>query len=337
MCIRDRYCLLYCIAAFYEWKKYECPENPEQYENFINMNFDLTGMNFPTNLKDVSRFVKNNPHLKIQINIFCQFNGDIYPVKTSIRNKKNHNEKVESINILAVWFDRQNDCLSTSWNAHGHYMLIKNLDLFLKHPTASTGTKNDHHKKWLCLSCLNHFSSEESLKNHTKICVNAKEQVEEIPNQGEKVRFKNLDKRFQYPIVGFYDLETLLVPLGSTNCQKCGKIFCKCPHSFTVDISMHKPMIYSVCFVDVEGLVLWEEMKYCPDGDAERQLLNALMEKEEYFKEKLDRNIPLNPATIQDSDTCHYCEKLFTDEDYIVNDHCHYTGAFLGKVILHNC
>ena len=77
----------------------------------------------------------------------------------------------------------------------GHYALIKNLDIFLASKTKS----NQQYKKFFCVNCLTQFKEEDSekFKKHKYLCVNKFQQEEKMPDEDQRVEFKNFDAKYQ--------------------------------------------------------------------------------------------------------------------------------------------
>ena len=110
--------MAYCIAAHFERKNYKDPTNYKNYLNFIKECMDLSKTNFPASVSDVLSFVLSNPHLNLSINIFTQFDNEIFPYAQDIKSRESKGP-LEEVNLLLV-----------PGKPYGHYFLITNLSKF---------------------------------------------------------------------------------------------------------------------------------------------------------------------------------------------------------------
>ena len=68
-------------------------------------------------------------------------------------------------------------------------------------------------KKHICLRCLNHFKSLESLENHLELCQNHDHQRHVYPNKSNKYAlFKKHQKMHRVPFVVYADFECFVEP-----------------------------------------------------------------------------------------------------------------------------
>jgi len=142
---RDNKCFLWSILA----ALHPADKNPQRVSKYKQWEheFDeaLSEIEFPVKLSNVSKFAKRT---NMSINIYCYNNGCIAPLEVTDKEKEKHV-----------------DLLYLKDNAHIHYCLIQNLSRLVK----SQVTKYKK-KTFLCRMCLNHFRSEEKLKNHKSYC-----------------------------------------------------------------------------------------------------------------------------------------------------------------------
>ena len=152
----DQHCLLYSVASYFKhhlWSQ-KRKSDPKNYQKWICDNLNVEGMEFPSGIQDVKKLVENNRHLDMNISVFLYHNNAIYPEECSIKN--NDLQGKNQINLLKV--SRKKDY---------HYVLIKDIDLFLskKYDYGSTC------KKKFCPKCLCQFEKEDSEKfeKHTRL------------------------------------------------------------------------------------------------------------------------------------------------------------------------
>ena len=360
----DQRCLLYSVAAALNGHDHEDEEDPDVYDEIVNT-YNISEMQFPTNITDVKKFVKNNKKsLDLSVNIFSFFHEEIIPLEIGIGKGKN------VVNLLAVWYNKDKETIEVSHQGYGHYMVIKDFDDFI---TPLRNKKNPQkRKRYHCLRCYRTFTNKDTRDDHNKkLCVmKGNIAVEVMPEEEQTVHFKNLDNQYLRPLIGFYDLESVIRPVADSritdDCVECG-MTCKCDigKSYTIKDSVHAPIIYSICIVDSANKLIWEETKLVEDAHV--ALMKKLIEKQEEFIAQMSAYTPLNPnELIQPSSACSHCGLGWTmectgltencgtctgyendDENLdecelcgceaemhklkdVVRDHDHYSGQFLG-------
>ena len=90
-----------------------------------------------------------------------------------------------------------------------HYVWIKDFDRLM-----NTQSK-DGHKLFSCYYCLQHFTSENVLKNHTEVClkINGTQEVK-MPCKNKNTFFMNYHKQLMAPFVIYADFECITVPIN---------------------------------------------------------------------------------------------------------------------------
>ena len=90
-----------------------------------------------------------------------------------------------------------------------HHVCIKDLNKLM-----DTQSK-DSHKLFFCYYCLQHFTSENILKNHTEIClkINGTQKVK-MPCKNKNIFFMNYYKQLMAPFVIYADFECITVPIN---------------------------------------------------------------------------------------------------------------------------
>ena len=141
----DKYCFIWSLSASLHPCKNNHPNRVSNYKQYFN-ELNITGFDFKNGFKcsDVHRF---NEVINLSVNIFeLIFYQD--------QNKWRH--KIIPIEVSKNISDRVID-LAIYKN---HYVLIKNLDVFL----------GDHNKKIICRQCLSSYTSENMLIKHKPKC-----------------------------------------------------------------------------------------------------------------------------------------------------------------------
>ena len=140
----------------------------------------------PTKLKDIHKFEKNN---NVNVNVFS-FDDETKKVYTLRLSKSDHKE---TINLFLY---------------NEHYGVVKNLSRLV-----SGQLNKQDHKKYICLRCLNHFKSSESLEKHLELCQNHDHQHHVYPNENNKYAFfKQHQKMHRVPFVVYADFECFVEP-----------------------------------------------------------------------------------------------------------------------------
>ena len=137
----DDKCLLYCIAISRKDKKSVHPERitPQLREEIAK--FNIKGMKFPVEMRDIDIFEKKN----ISIHVFG-WNGRIYTHRKP--KKKDH--------VYLLMLTDQ---------GKQHFCLVKNLSRLLRKKENQRKAK-----RFYCNNCLNWRSTKELLEKHKKFC-----------------------------------------------------------------------------------------------------------------------------------------------------------------------
>ena len=161
-------------------------ERPSKYKAHLGK-LNSTGIEFPVSLRDIDKFEKNNPEIKL--NVFGY-------------------EK--SVHILRInKTDPQNaiDLLFINNEQNQHYCWIKNFSRLVR----AQVTKHEH-RSYFCKRCLNKFTTLEKLSKHIEICKENSACKIEVPKPGETITFKNFKKSMRVPFVIYADFEDSATP-----------------------------------------------------------------------------------------------------------------------------
>ena len=180
-------------------------------------------------------------------------------------------------------------------------------------------------KKWFCMRCLQHFSSEIILEKHKDdyLLINGRQRVK---LDGAYVEFKNYSNMMRVPFKIYADFESILkkcdVEVGSDDNTWCVKEQDHVPCSFgykvvCIDDKFNKDVVVyrgKDCVSKFISSIL-NEYEYCRRvvRDNFNKSMIMTMEEEEIFQK-----------------ACSCCGGLFEVGDERVQDHCHISCKFRG-------
>ena len=187
-------CFLYCVAAGLEHHKFQSlaeKENPNNYENFINQEFNIEGIEFPIKMSQIQQFVKQNSHLNISINIYTILGGQVKSVLTNITHCQEEAPPT-FIDLLAVFpHSTENEsCILQK----GHFILINDPCRFFTKRQGNS-LKKRLRTRIVCPNCKIQFVSKESdkFKNHRHFCSNKHAQLQDLPGPDHRLEFGKLN------------------------------------------------------------------------------------------------------------------------------------------------
>jgi hypothetical protein len=208
------------------------------------------------------------------------------------------------------------DLLLLESNENRHYILIQKLNALVR---KCQGIQNKNGA--LCRKCLHIFSNKHILAKHFENCQIKDSCIIQMP-KGEKIfkRFTNYSSRQKLPIVVYFDLESLIVPIHY--CQPSSS------QSFTTKTEKHVVSGFSLAVIESNSASTRVEYGRGPNCLAIFfSHLRALAKKA--YTEK--RRYPIFTGTAIGSPViCWLCEQTFDEDADYVRDHCHFTGEFLG-------
>ena len=167
----DNECFRWCHLAFLF-----PPKNQPKYKEHIDkVKYDK--INSPVKLKDIPKIENMND---IRFNVFGV--DDKQSIYTLYNSKKICNK---TCNLLLIENGNEN-----------HYVWIKDLNKLMN------AQSKDGHKLFFCEYCLQHFTSENILKNHTEVClkINGTQKVK-MPCKNKNIFFMNYHKQLMAPFV----------------------------------------------------------------------------------------------------------------------------------------
>ena len=314
---KDEKCFLWStIAGLHGDPNDHDPNRVSHYKKFENR-FDIQGISFPTPLKDIPKFERQN---NVSISVYGYENGKenkdgfVYPLKVSKEVKERH------VDLLLIGEDNNN-----------HYCYVKDFGKLVGSQYSSTSNK-----KYFCRFCMHGFSRsytsqdlaqhrrtdeemKKKLKDHEENCFSFAAQRTEFPEE-TNVKFKNVKNQVQAPFLAYADFESILKNLSEPNksqehipCSYAYKIVSNIPG---IEFDLHEPYVGS---------------------DAVDKFLDNLQnDLNKHIIPIIEKDVPM----IWDDDAqqrydnathCHICEKeLDRSNETPARDHCHFTGRFRG-------
>ena len=160
------------------------------------------------------------------------------------------------------------------------------------------------------------------------------------PNKGETLKFTNVTRSSKVPVLGFCDFESVLQRNSErSHCSQCNKDECQCNVSKTQDINQHRPIGYSILFVDSEDTVFFQE-EYAGE-DCVKHFFERLKHYEkvvEKQKKKFRKVSEINATEDEwemfyEANECYICKKPFVNNHLKLKkvvDHDHVSGKIIG-------
>jgi Recombination endonuclease VII len=309
----DYKCFLYCVKFFIQ--------NQENEKTFFD-SLHLKGISFPISISHIKKFLEQNNHLNLKINILYQnLNKEIFPLEFGLGNGEN---------ILTLLMIERCERKNSSYN---HFLVIKDVNKFLRLQYKNE-KKQSYKKSVFCLNCLNPFSSVEVLKKHSNVCCHNKPRKELTPDDNQTIiSFKNFKNTHPVEFISFLDFECVLNP-NQTLCQECSHTRCKCDRSFTEIVNYQKPIAYSFVILDSNSVIIHEHT-YSGENAAENFVNHLLEQETKWIKNLITQEIQMRMSLKEElffkaEGKCYMCEKEFSNNVVKCRDHCHFTGKFLG-------
>ena len=188
-------CFLFCVAAGLNHHKFTSTdekENPNNYVDFINEEFDTQGIEFPIQIDQIQQFVKQNSRHRLSLNIYTVFCGQVKSILTNVSNEKDENPNI--IDLLAVFPHSEEN--KSNRLQEGHFMLITNpCHFFRRKQKVNTPRRKRMRTRIVCPKCKIQFVSEKSTKykNHKHFCSNQHAQIQDMPSEDFRLGFGKLN------------------------------------------------------------------------------------------------------------------------------------------------
>lgn len=314
-------CLLFCIAYFLLFGGIVMNKLTTLDELKIKKQtrkFVIDGIQFPSSVLDVKRFLRKNQHLNLKINILhMDTEREIFPLEFGLGD----GNKV--VNLLLV-----------ETKHGGHFILIKDLDKYLRKVYRQKNNKLNYQNAFFCPNCLNMFYKNETRNAHVKICSLNKPRIELVPDEKNNIiKFKNYERQHMLDYIAFLDFECIL-PDKRRQCDQCQSLKCKCDCSITDVVNDQLPIAYSFVVLGPHDEIVHEHTY--SGNDAHLDFIKHLLQQENDWvsslleiKNAMDFSYK-NKIDFNNAEVCYLCKVSFSDDVVKCRDHCHVSGSFLG-------
>lgn len=320
---RDNQCFKWAVlsALFPAGKNAERVQKYKKFEK--KLNFD--GIKFPVKLSDIHRFERNNRNISVNVYTYeYKFENpvSISPIRITSNVKANH------VNLLLIQKSPPNKKKNVlnesisfekleSTQIQSHYCWIKSLSRLLGKQTSRHSSK-----KYICNVCLQSFSSQLILDQHTKGCDNVNKVRVDMPDLTNKwLFFRNYQNQLKCPFIVYADTESLLQPCDGIvrSMQSFQKHI-----PYSIGYYFHYLYDNSKCYYSSytgEDCADW----FANELGQLSLLIDTLSSNKKPINMTVDDELKFDKAT-----HCFICRKLFYPDEVRVRDHCHFTGKFRG-------
>ena len=291
----------------------------EHIMHYIDNNINKIGDCDTIHVNQISHFLKINKHLNIGINVvLCE--GDEGDELTPVFCSKRDTTNQMRISLVLVY--EPNSVI-------GHFLLITDFNNFMKTSYIDSSGFTQYKKLWYCFNCLCGFHLRTTLDEHVKLCDAHETQKILLPPPGEMLFFKDYEKTYLAPLIGFLDFESFLS--DTEKCQKC--LDSDCCHK-TTTLNEHIPFSWSLVIIDINNDILVQESYV--GLDCGEKLVEYLLKHEEYLVAKVKTERPMSKLTEQQTreynlnNTCVICFREISHYSDKRHHHHHYTGELIG-------
>ncbi|XP_057299582.1 uncharacterized protein LOC130630197 [Hydractinia symbiolongicarpus] len=298
----DEECFKWSIIAalHHEEIKYN-PECISKLGSYAEV-YSWQGIEFPTIIKDISKFEKNNPDIAVNV-LF------VTGKTCNILRRSTHNEREKQVNLLLLTNDKKTN-----------YITIKNLSRLL----GSDISKN-HPKMHFCMNCLQAFPTIELRDKHYTYCKDNEAVKITMPTEKEKwLYYKDVQQQFKVPFAIYADFKSLLIPMKE-----------KAKETKMKKLNKHVACGWCTYSTFAYGDVLDPLYRY-RGKNCVKMFVQHLEDKVKrlYTTSPQHDMLPLTEVLQREYEAakiCHICMKPFDDPKIRrVRDHCHYTGLYGG-------
>ena len=284
------------------------PQRIKQTDKKYIEKLDYYGITFPVDIKQMNKIEKQN---SINVNVFSYESKQLFPIRISKEKNKDH------LNLLLI-----------TENENHHYVLIKDFNKLMYRQTKHKARKH------FCMYCLQCFSSERVLNNHTENCMVLNgEQAIKMPTKGDNIlKFNNFHKQQAVPFVIYADFEAITKRVETE--EKDDK------NSYTEAYQKHIDCGYGYKVVCCYDDKFSRPVKTYRGEKAVHEFLKQMLTEVDYCKKTTKKhfNKPFKMTKYDEkqfkkADKCHICDKTYNEKDIRVRDHCHITGKYRDQHI----
>ena len=344
-------------------------EDPARNRHWIRHHLETVGVRTPVDIRSIRKFESLNRRLNLRISVIAEEAGDFYPLRVSpsltfaresTRGEEEEEEEegeeardvsdpdptsdaaaagVEGNHVVLLLMRTGGTAGGGGGGGGGggevceainHYVHVADIGKLLRKSYARSGGGSSYHYSLYCTHCLNRFSLESALEKHRALCMQNKTQRLVLPEEGSSMQFTHFCKKFEVPLVGFYDFECCMVdpPSPCVSCSSEEAVGCR--HK-TLVLAEQRAMTYSILMVDYLGNVVYHNTR-SGDEDCAGLFLGELLDMETSLMHMLKEKRPMKLSRaeqegFENAIACHICGDPFGEEKPVkCRDHCHLTG-----------
>ena len=158
-------------------------------------------------------------------------------VAVNVFGYETEGKKEYSLRISGLQREEVVNLMLISDGEKNHYCWIKNLSRLLYSQKDDNGNK-----RYVCLRCLNCFSSPTALENYEGYCKSNDVVKVEMLVKGTSLEFDKFHKKMRVPFVVYADFESFIKPIDT--CQSDPS------RPYTTQYQHHTPSYYIKCYDD---------------------------------------------------------------------------------------
>ena len=296
---------------------------------------NVTGMNFPVKLRDISKFEKLN---NISVNVYgleSSFeNGTLNyevvgPLRYATKKLQRH------VNLLLITKDcnikdDDDEHVCDTSCSKSHYCWITDLSRLV----SSQISKHHYNKLYFCDGCLIYFISSTALMLHQKNdCKHIYTQTPSVNLKVDKfgksvpeniLKFESIQKQMRVPFVVYADFESVLKPVETVEPNP--------QNSYTLNSLKHEP--YSFAYlIKCSFNDSISKFELYRGNDAAKVFVDRIeTDLRHLYNTYLKDIVPMDKLThderedFKTANICNICERPFDNVMEKVKDHCHITG-----------
>ncbi|XP_057296218.1 uncharacterized protein LOC130625168 [Hydractinia symbiolongicarpus] len=262
------------------------PQRISKLEPYMEQ-YSWQAIEFPTSIKDISKFEKNNPDIAVNV---LYLTGKTF----NILRQSTHNGREKQVNLLLLTDDKKS-----------HYIAIKNPSRLL-----GSETSKNHAKMHFCMNCLQAFPTIESKDKHYTYCRDNEVVKITLPSEKEKwLYYKDGQQQFKVPFAIYADFESLLVPMTEDKRE-----------TKTTKLNKHVPCGWCTYSTFAYGSVPDPLTVYRGD-DCVKKFVDNLEDEIKRLYDTYNQQdmLPLTEVLKREHDSatnCHICMKPFDNDEY---------------------
>ena len=271
---------------------------------------DLTGLVFPMSPKQIPIFERNNSAIAVNCLAFDAESKSFVVLYLSPEAYRRRHV----VNLLLL-----DGIAESTGDSVRHYVYIRHLSRLV-----SNSQSKHHGTRHICVSCMQGFDSDRSLRQHSQLCLTHNPQQVEMPGENDSIlKFDSYERQFPFLFYLVADFEAYL--------QKPR------PDSAGNVVNIHE--ISGFCVFRVCQYEEFEIPPFVYSGqDAVSKFYEYIFEEARTISTILSRNLPMQKLTAEEehdfrsATNCQICNRPFTKCNGPVHHHCHVTGRYLFPV-----